>query len=348
MIRFPTSPNVPADLLPLFREGLKASRLKQGEVAVIYGDTFSNPLYPAGFLGAAKDLGADAFQIIQPLVPHDLSRGVGRAQPTPTIVETMKAADFVVDVTTGGMLYSAEQSSILAAKTRILRVREPDDCLLRLLPSGEVKDRALRGAERYAKASEVRLVFDDGASELVMERGDRIVTTQYGMADEPGRWDHWATGLICTSPLEETVRGTLVISSASIVFPFGTYVTEPIRIHFEAGSVTSIDGGREATMLSGLIESHGDANARRLAHIGWGLERRARWDTLAARGWNDGGGVESRSVYGNILIALGENGDLGGKNPSRLHIDIALRSGRLELDREPIVEDGRFIASELG
>ena len=78
------------------------------------------------------------------------------------------------------------------------------------------------------------------------------------------------------------------------------------------------------------------------------LEHRARWETLAMRGWDNAGGVEARSVYGNILVALGENGDLGGENNSRLHIDISLRGGRLELDDEPIVEDGRFLAAELG
>jgi hypothetical protein len=66
------------------------------------------------------------------------------------------------------------------------------------------------------------------------------------------------------------------------------------------------------------------------------------------RGWDNAGGVEARSVYGNILVALGENGDLGGKNTSRLHIDISLRGGRLELDDEPIVEDGRFLAAGVG
>src|SRR5689334_2658598 len=113
MIRFPTSPNVAADLVPLFREGLRSSRVKAGEFAVIYADTLTNPQYPAAFMAAAKDLGAEVFQIIQPAVPHDLSRGIGRATPTKLLVETMKAADFVVDVTTGGMLYSNEQNAIL-------------------------------------------------------------------------------------------------------------------------------------------------------------------------------------------------------------------------------------------
>ena len=143
------------------------------------------------------------------------------------------------------------------------------------------------------------------------------------------------------------MEGTLVISPGSILFPFELYMTEPMRIRFKNGEISNIEGGREAIILREYIEKHGDSNARRLSHVGWGLEKRARWETLAIRGWDNGGGVEARSVYGNILVALGENGDLGGSNNSKLHIDIAIRAGRLELDQEPIVENGRFLADEL-
>jgi 2,5-dihydroxypyridine 5,6-dioxygenase len=344
MLRFPSSPNVAADLVTLFRDGLQRSRVTKGESVIVYADTFTLPAYPAAFLAAARDCGAEAIQIIQPLMPNDLSQTVGRAKPTRLIIEAMKQADFVVDVSTGGMLYSYEQSAILAAGTRMLRVREPDDCLLRLRPSEEIKDRAMRGVQRYAQAKQVRLVFEDG-SVLTMDRGDRAPVTQYGMADEKGRWDHWGTGLICIPPVEESVSGTLVISQASILFPFETYMTQPAHLHFRDGVLVDIEGGREARMLRDFIDRQGDAGARRLSHVGWGLEHRARWETLAMRGWDNAGGVESRSVYGNILVALGENGDLGGNNTSKLHIDIALRGGRLELDGEPIVEDGRFVAA---
>lgn len=345
MIRLPTTQNASADLVHLFRHGLAGSRLSAGELVIIYADTFTTPQYPAAFLAAARDLGADAFQIVQPMIPFDLARGIGRARPTSLIIEAMKGADLVIDLTTGGMLYSNEQTAILAAGTRILRVREPEDCLLRMLPSEEVRSRAVRGTERLSQARQVRLASADGTA-LVMDKTGRPITTQYGMADEPGRWDHWPTGLICTAPIEETVEGVLVIPPASIVFPFETYVTEPILLRFEKGVATSIEGGREAIMLNDLV-NRGDRNSRRLAHIGWGLEHRARWDTLATRGWDNGGGVESRSICGGVLVALGENRDLGGANAAALHIDISLRGTRLELDGEPIVENGRFIATEL-
>ena len=267
MIRFPISPNVAADLLPLFREGLRLSQVSAGEAVIIYADTLTNPQYPAAFLAAAKDLGAQAFQIIQSAVPFDLKKPMGRATPTPLIIEAMKKADFVLDISTGGMLYSNEQNEILATGTRILRVREPDDCLIRLLPSPAVRDRTIRGGERLAAASKLRITSEEG-TDLTMSKVGRSVSIQYGMADKPGRWDHWPTGLITTTAIEETVEGTLVIGDGSILFPFEQYVTEPIRIDFKTGEAVTIEGGRGATMLNGLLASQNSVNCRRLAHVG--------------------------------------------------------------------------------
>jgi 2,5-dihydroxypyridine 5,6-dioxygenase len=346
MIRFPTTPNVAADLVSLFREGLRRSKVKDGEGVVVYADTLSNPQYPAAFLAAAKDLGAEACQIIQPAIPRELARGIGRASPTPVIVEAMKKADFVVDVSTGGMLYSNEQNNILAAGTRILRVREPDDCLLRLLPDQEVRARTIKGGERFGVTERIRISSEDG-TDVTMDKGSRPVSIQYGMADEPGRWDHWPTGLITTTVIEESVEGTLVIGPASVIFPFERYVTEAITIKFDRGFATSIDGGREAIMLRDLLATQNSRNCGRIAHVGWGTDHRARWDILASRGADGGGGAELRSIYGGVLLALGENRDLRGQNAAPLHLDIALRRARLELDGVAVVENGQILDPNL-
>ena len=346
MIRFPTAVNVAADLLPLFREGLRASKVTAGEAVIIYADTLTNPQYPAAFLGAAKDLGAQAFQIIQPAVPHDLKKPMGRAMPTALIVEAMKQAEFVLDISTGGMLYSDEQTAILATGTRILRVREPDDCLLRLFPSDEVRARTIRGGDRLAAAASLRITSEDG-TDLTMEKTGRNVSIQYGMADQSGRWDHWPTGLITTTAVEESVEGTLVIGPASILFPFDRYTTEPTVLKFVGGVAASIEGGREAVMLRDLLATQNSPNCRRLAHVGWGTDHRARWDILASRGYDGGGGAEARSIYGGVLLALGENRDLGGQNAAPLHVDIPLRRARLELDGVAVVENGHILDAYL-
>lgn len=346
MIRFPISPNVAADLVPLFREGLNLSNVSAGENVIIYADTLSNPQYPAAFLAAAKDLGAQAFQIIQPAIGHDLKKPMGRATPTSLIIEAMKRADFVLDISTGGMLYSNEQNDILATGTRILRVREPDDTLLRMLPSMDVRDRTKRGGERLANAETVHITSPNG-TDLSMSKASRNVSIQYGMADLPGRWDHWPTALVTTTAVEDSVEGTLVIGPGSIMFPFERYVTEPVKITFVSGEAVSIHGGREAIMLNDMLPRQDSVNCGRLAHIGWGTDHRARWETLASRGADGGGGAEARSIYGGILLALGENRDLGGKNAAPVHVDIALRRGCLELDGAAIVRDGKILEPSL-
>ena len=68
---------------------------------------------------------------------------------------------------------------------------------------------------------------------------------------------------------------------------------------------------------------------------------------LASRGADGGGGAELRSIYGGVLLALGENRDLGGQNAAPFHVDIALRRARLELDGVAIVEDGRILEPSL-
>ena len=258
----------------------------------------------------------------------------------------MQQADFVVDVTTGGMLYSEEQTAILAAGTRILRVREPDDCLLRLLPDEAIKARSIRGRARLEAARRIRVTSDEG-TDLTMDKGERAVPIQYGMADEPGRWDHWPTGMVNTTAIEETVEGKLVIGAASLLFPFERYTAEPIAIRFAGGVAVSIEGGREAIMLSDMLDQRNDRNCRRLAHIGWGTDHRARWEVLGGRGADGGGGAEARSLYGGVLLALGENRDLGGANGAPVHVDIALRRARLELDGVVVVDSGRILDPTL-
>ena len=70
----------------------------------------------------------------------------------------------------------------------------------------------------------------------------------------------------------------------------------------------------------------------------------ARAGTFWLRAATDGGGgAELRSIYGGVLLALGENRDLGGQNAAPLHVDIPLRRARLELDGLAVVENGHIL-----
>jgi len=93
------------------------------------------------------------------------------------------------------------------------------------------------------------------------------------------------------------------------------------------------------------MESFNDERAYGIAHIGWGLDHRARWSALATD--TRGMGMEVRSFYGNVLFSTGPNGELGGDNDTPCHVDIPMRNCSLYLDDEPIVINNEIVVPEM-
>jgi 2,5-dihydroxypyridine 5,6-dioxygenase len=342
------SPAFAADLVATCKVGLQQSRLHSSEVMVIYADTLTDPAYAAAFWAAAKELGADVFQVTTAAMPiNRKSRVENRATVGEAMLAALKDADMVLDISNGGLLYSDSREQILKGGGRILRVREPWDILKRLPPTEAVRDRTVKGAARLAQANRIR-VWGPNGTDFTVERRDRVTECQYGAADQPGRWDHWPSGMIYCAPVEETLNGRLVIDRGDLLFPPNLYVREPLHCEFRNGVLESMEGGTDAVLFKEYLFRSGERNARRMAHLGWGTEHRARWEMFSIRGSDGGGSIEARSAYGNVLLALGENRDLGGQNAAPVHSDIALRRASLELDGELIVEDGRIVAAGLG
>jgi hypothetical protein len=68
--------------------------------------------------------------------------------------------------------------------------------------------------------------------------------SQYGIADEARRFDHWGVGLRHTFPDEGSAEGTVVIALGDIVIaPYCRFVVDEIRIEIRPWQITKIDGG---------------------------------------------------------------------------------------------------------
>jgi len=93
------------------------------------------------------------------------------------------------------------------------------------------------------------------------------------------------------------------------------------------------------------MASFDDERAYGIAHIGWGLNEKARWSYLATD--RRGLGMHGRSYYGNVLFSTGPNQELGGTNDTQCHVDIPMRGCSLYLDDEPIVVDGDIAVEEM-
>jgi 2,5-dihydroxypyridine 5,6-dioxygenase len=80
-----------------------------------------------------------------------------------------------------------------------------------------------------------------------------------------------------------------------------------------------------------------------MSHIGWGLQPRARWSTLAMYDREATIGMDARAFEGNFLCSFGPNNEAGGSRTTACHIDIPLRRCTVSLDGEPVVAAGKVL-----
>lgn len=338
MSQGPQSTALGAELVSLMRAELELCRVEAGQVVLVLSDPKSNANYAAAFFGAAHALDAEVFQIVAPLLQSSRN---ARTEAIAPVVEAMKRVDVVVDLTVTGMLYSDAQRAVRAAGTRILRVREPEDSLRRLFPSQAAYRRVVEGGALLAAGRSLHITSAAG-TDLRLEKGTRPAHLQYGYADDPGRWDHWPSAMVACAPLEDSAEGELVLSPGDTILPLWRYIAEPVHLTFHQGRVTDVRGGIDALLLRDYLESRNDPQALQTAHIGWGCEDRADWSALGLKQVEGGGRMDVMCAYGNMLIALGANSDLGGANTTRVHVDIPTRGHDFYVDGQAVLVDGKF------
>ncbi len=110
-------------------------------------------------------------------------------------------------------------------------------------------------------------------------------------------------------------------------------LTEPVRVVFEKGSVTQVEGGAGAEFLRSAFAQHGDA-ARVVAELGIGTNPMARLQ---------GNIITDEKVLGTIHVAVGRNDFFGGKNVATTHIDGVVGQPTLEIDGMIVMENGKHL-----
>ena len=333
---------VSADLTHLFVEALRLCKVQADESVLIFTDpAFPHPEYPPAAFAAAKVLGASPYMLVASSEdPFDsaLCRAAWRS------------AGLVLGMSTvprgiGSWMYTDTSDDALAAGVRVLMVQEPVGALRRMRPDADVMRRTLAGAQRMQSAREIRVTSQAG-SDFTMRKDGRKAHAQWGIADSPGRWDHWPSGLVTCAPLEDSAEGRYVIAPGDVLLGQWHFASSEVELTLHGGRITGIQGGADATLLRDYLASFDDPGAYRLSHAGWGTDLRADWQYI---------GMDSESLYGSIMVALGRNVfnapapycGMGGANASRVHYDICCRNASLWLDGELIVDNGRIVPPEL-
>ncbi len=330
-----------ADLVPHFEQVLRLCRVAPSETVLIFTDTqFPHHAYAPAALAAARALGATVYVMVAQSDQDVEDRLINAAW---THADMILGMSFLP----GGhsWMYADVHSAALAAGARVLMVQEPPDVLKRMLPTDQIRHRGLAGAKMMQEASEVRFVSRAG-TDLTLRKDGRKGAYQSGVADVPGRWDHWPTGMVYCAPLEDSAEGTLVVQPGDVLLGSRRHARSEVRLTFEAGRITRFDGGPDAQETESYLRAAGDEGSFRIAHAGWGTDHRADWRFV---------GMDSESLYGGVTVGLGRNifaspapyCGLGGENRAKIHFDICLREVSVYLDGSLVLDEGRFIPEEL-
>lgn len=340
----------PARLTGLFRQQFQLCRVGPGQTVAIVSDLGTRRDYIQAAFAAAEEMGFDIYEMCVNAIPGWTKVGVPTIGQCKGTLEALMACDMVLIFHVP--LFSKWLKQVMNNGVRVQMIIDAPDDLLHLQSPPGLKEAVQHAHALYAKTKEVRVTSAAG-TDLTYRCGEYPVMSQYGMADEPGRFDHWGVGLLHTFPNEGSAHGRVVIQPGDIVIlPYCRYVADPIALEVREGHITSIQGGVDATLMREWLQegqtSAEDRDPFAVSHLGWGLNPQCRWDAIALYGdAPERSRAAARSFPGNFLFSTGPNTQGGGKRTTRGHYDVPMRSCTIALDGHVVVRDGKLVDPKM-
>ena len=340
---------IEAKWIDSFVEVFRLCGVKPGDACAVLSETLSRPsLVQLSELALAR-LGARWFHVVLPTprqsapVPvrsTGASDAIGRLQP---VVSALAGSVFVADCTVEGLQHAAELPEILKGGARVLVVsNEHPEILERTAPRAE-DEAEVRDAMRRIKAARVMQVTSAAGSDLTVSLTSARIGGVWGFTAKPGSLTHWPAGLVLAFPAAGSVNGTLVLAPGDVNLTFKRYLSDAVALRIVDDHVTEIEGRSvDADLMRGYFAAWAsdpqDRAAYAVSHVGWGLNRRARWDAMTFYDKADFNGTELRAFAGSFLYSTGAN-EVANRHTLG-HFDLPMRGCTVTLDGVAVVENG--------
>ena len=337
--------NIESHWIDLFVHTFSLCGVKPGDACAVLSETQTRPELPKLSELALLRLGARPFHLVLPGKPltapvpvrsTGASDAIGRLEP---VVQALAASVLVVDCTVEGLQHAQELPRILSGGARVLAIsHEHPEILERCLPQAE-DEAPVRDAMRRLKAAREMHVLSAAGTDLKVTLAGARIGGVWGFTSKPGTLSHWPGGLVLAFPAAGSVNGTLVLDKGDANLTFKRYLQEPVKLVIEDDHAVRVLGdGMDAEMMRGYLAAWGDTAAYAASHLGWGLNRRARWDAMTFYDRCDFNGTELRAFAGNFLYSTGAN-EVAGRHTLG-HFDLPLRGCTVLLDGVAVVEKG--------
>ena len=322
--------------------------VQAGDACAVLSQTQTRPELPQLSELALLRIGARPFHLVLPARPLAVpvpvrstgdSDALGQLEP---VVQALAGCVFVADCTVEGLQHAVELPRILSGGARVLAIsHEHPEILERCLPRAE--DQApVREAMRRLRGARQLQVMSAAGTELRVDLAGARIGGVWGFTSKPGTLSHWPGGLVLAFPAAGCVNGTLVLDRGDVNLTFKRYLQEPVRLLIEHDHAVRVEGDSvDGDLMRGYFAAWGDRDAYAVSHVGWGLNRRARWDAMAFYDKADFNGTELRAFAGNFLYSTGANEVAGRHTPG--HFDLPLRNCTVLLDGVAVVEQGRLL-----
>ncbi len=338
---------IEAKWIDLFADVFALCGVAPGDACAVLSETQSRPILAQLSELALARLGARPFHLMLPSRPltapvpvrsTGASDAIGRLEP---VVQALAASVFVADCTVEGLQHAVELPRILHGGARVLVIsNEHPEILERCRPKAE-HEAVVRDAMRRLKAARRMQVHSAAGTALEIGLEGARIGGVWGFTCRPGTLSHWPGGLVLAFPAAGTVNGTLVLDRGDVNLTFKRYLQDPVRLLIENDRALRVEGDNvDAELMRGYFAAWGDPDAYAVSHVGWGLNRGARWDAMNFYDKADFNGTELRAFAGNFLYSTGAN-EVAGRHTLG-HFDLPLRGCTVLLDGVPVVERGQL------
>ncbi len=317
----------------------------KGETVAVLSETLSRGVNVHLSELALLRLGARPFHVVVPTPTQQTdvpirSTGCSVALAgNEGVIAALCASSFVVDCTVEGVMHSAELPKVLQAGARVLYVsNEHPEILERCAPSLSVRSRFERALQKL-NAAKVMQVTSAAGTDLTIRVEGAPAGGGWGAISAAGGMDHWPGGLVACFPTANAINGLLVMDRGDINLTFKRHLETPVRLVIENDYVVRVEGdGLDAELMRSYFAGWKDKYAYAAAHVGFGLNTGARWDSMTMYDRGDHNGVEQRVFGGNFLYSTGANEF--AKRYTLGHFDLPIRNCSVALDGETVVRSG--------
>ena len=334
--------------LASFERVFRLCGVQPGDACAVLSETASREDLRRLAAAALERMGAQVMQLVVSTPASDYRlpiRSTGATQclaGMPHAVKALSGCAFIADCTVEGLQHAAELPAILAAGARVLVIsQEHPETLLRCEPRAE-DEMPVRNAMRQLRQAQNMHVTSSAGTDLHVSLAGARVGGVWGHTAKPGSLTHWPGGLVLAFPAAGTVRGTVVLAPGDVNLTFKTYVRDTVVLALEGDHVVQVSGsGVDAQMMRGYFEAWNDPLAYAVSHVGWGLNRLARWDAMTFYDKQDFNGTELRAFAGSFLFSTGAN-EVAGRHTAG-HFDLPLCGCTVDIDDVTVVRGGQLL-----